>query len=244
VREDHFSKQAAAYAAFRPTYPDELFAHLAEVCGGGEVWDCATGSGQAALGLAEHFARVHATDASAEQIRNAPPHPRVTYSVAPAEASGLAPHSIRLVTVAQALHWFDLDAFYAEVRRVLEPGGRIAIWSYGLMRVTPEIDALLHRFHDVDVGPYWPEGRWHVVDGYARLAFPFAREEAPEFRMLARWDLPRLVGYLTSWSAVQRAPGDPVAEIAPELRAAWGAPGTVREVRWPLLLRLSAGMRA
>src|SRR6516162_2463674 len=137
--KDHFSPLASVYAEFRPTYPDALLDHVAGLCAQrGGAWDCACGSGQATIALAERFDRVVATDASAKQVAGAPPHPRVSYRVAPAEESGLEAESMDLVAVAQAAHWFDLTRFYAEVQRVLRAGGVLAIWSYGPLHVESE----------------------------------------------------------------------------------------------------------
>jgi len=86
--KDHFSKQAADYARFRPRYPREMFEYLGRIAPSRALaWDCATGNGQAAVGLAAVFERVIATDASEKQIANAEPHERVEYRVAPAEES-------------------------------------------------------------------------------------------------------------------------------------------------------------
>jgi ubiquinone/menaquinone biosynthesis C-methylase UbiE len=132
--KDHFSSVAGNYAAFRPDYPRELFQWLASVSPArSAAWDCATGNGQAAVGLAEYFKTVIGTDASADQIANATPHPKIRYSVVPAEKSGLTAQSMDLITVAQSAHWFDLDRFYSEVRRVLRPGGCVALWCYGVI---------------------------------------------------------------------------------------------------------------
>lgn len=241
--KDHFSSHAADYARYRPHYPAELYAALAARCEDHALaWDCGTGNGQAAVGLAAHFDRVVATDASAEQIAQAEPHPRVTYHVAPAPRSPLAGASADLVTVAQAIHWFDVDAFYAEVRRVLKPGGALAVWTYGLQRVAPEIDPLLDRFYRAIVGPYWPPERRHVDAAYRTLPFPFAEESLPVPPMTMDWTLDELLGYLGTWSASQRylrATGeDPVAQIREDVAAAWGEPGAARRVTWPLYIRL------
>jgi SAM-dependent methyltransferase len=241
--KDHFSGHAGSYARHRPTYPPALYAWLAELAPARDAaWDCGTGSGQAAVALAAHFATVTATDPSAEQVAHAAPHPRVRYAVAPAEASGLADASADLVTVAQALHWFDLPAFYAEARRVLGPGGVLAAWSYDLMHVAPEVDVVVRRLYLDVVGPYWPPERALVEDGYRGIPFPFAEVEPPPLEMSAAWALDDLVGYMGTWSATQRfraATGaDPVAEHLPELRAAWGDPAAVRGVRWPLGIRV------
>jgi SAM-dependent methyltransferase len=240
--KDHFSRHADAYARYRPDYPAALFAWLARLAPNTDrAWDCATGNGQAAVALAEHFARVAATDASEEQVRNARPHPRVEYRAAPAERSGLEDGSVDLITVAQALHWFDLPAFYAEADRVLVPGGVLAVWAYELFRATPEIDAAVNRLYRDIVGPYWPPDRKIIETGYAGIELPFERVEAPPFWMEKRWSADDAAGYLGTWSATRRyveANGhDPVPLIADELAAAWG-PGE-RIVRWPLILLVS-----
>jgi SAM-dependent methyltransferase len=241
---DHFAPVAASYADFRPTYPAALFAWLATLVPRHELaWDCAAGSGQASLDLATHFALVVATDASQAQLDAAPPHPRIEYRVAPAEASGLPDAAVDLVTVAQALHWFDLAGFYAEVRRVLQPGGVLAVWTYGVLTVEgAAVDALVQHFYHDTVGPYWPAERRHVETGYRSLPFPFREIAAPPFAMAARWTLPQLLGYFRSWSATGRfiaATGqDPVAALAERLAPLWGDPQQPRTVTWPLSLRV------
>jgi SAM-dependent methyltransferase len=239
---DHFSVQAAAYAAFRPTYPDALLDWVAALAPGRDLaWDCATGSGQAARALASRFARVHATDASRAQLAHAVAHPGVSYAVAPAERSGLASASVDLVTVAQALHWFDVDRFYAEVRRVLRPGGALAAWSYGDLRTGDAgLDAHLHRFAHETLAPCWPPERAHVDDGYRTLPFPFREVAPPPFAIEQRWTLAELAGYLRSWSGTlrwQAAHGaDPVAPLEAELRALWGD-AERRLLWWPIAVR-------
>lgn len=245
--QDHFSALAADYASFRPHYPEVLFAWLAQQAPARNLaWDCATGSGQAALGLAAHFARVIATDASAEQIANARRNPRVDYAVAPAEDSGLAAQSVDLITVAQALHWFDLERFYAEVRRVLRPGGVLAVWTYNVLRTDNNaVNALVDHLYSEVLGPWWPLERRLVENGYRDLPFPFAELATPSFAMRTEWALPHLLGYLRTWSAVKRyreACGtDPVATIADALTAAAGACDRLR-VEWPLALRVGRQM--
>lgn len=239
---DRFASAAPAYAAFRPRYPAALFAALAGHAPGHHMaWDCATGSGQAAIGLAEHFALVEATDASAAQLAAALPHPRVHYRQAPAEASGLAPRSVELVTVAQALHWLDRPAFYAEVRRVLAPGGVVAAWCYGLVELGPALDEPIRAFYERTVGPYWPPERALVDSGYRTIDFPFAELAPPPITMEAELTLAELGGYLGTWSAVlsyRSARGhDPVAPLLDRLRVEWGGPERRRTARWPLALR-------
>jgi SAM-dependent methyltransferase len=241
---DHFSGVAAGYARFRPRYPEPLFDWLAELAPSRALaWDCATGSGQAALPLAERFAAVVATDASERQIASATAHPHVRYEVAPAERSGLPPASADLVTVAQALHWFDIPAFMQEAKRVLRPGGVLAVWSYANLRLgAAEPEAILDRFHRETVGPYWPPERRLVEEGYRSIPFPFEAVEPPPFAIHARLTLEQLAGYLRTWSATQRllraGGADPVPELIDRLRPYWGGAGAAREVSWPLALRV------
>ncbi len=240
---DHFSTQAADYARFRPTYPPALFDYLATVAPGRQLaWDCGTGNGQAALALAQHFERVLATDASAEQIARAVPHPQIEYQVQRAEDVDLAPGSADLVTVAIAVHWFDLELFYSAVRRVLAPQGVLAVWTYHLPQIDPQIDLIVRRFYGEILGSYWPEPLKYVDQGYRTLPFPFDELTPPEIAMRATWELDHLVGFFSSWSATQRYQAEhgrhPLRLIWPELSAAWGAAGTQRELRWPLHIRV------
>ncbi len=241
--KDHFSAASDRYAAYRPDYPAALFAWLASLCAERDTaWDCATGSGQAALGLAPHFRQIVATDASAEQIAHAHPHPAVVYRVASAETSGLADHSVDLVTVAQAAHWFDLPRFYAEVTRVLKPAGVLAMWSYGRMVLPGEMDAPFQHFYAETIGPYWPPERALIDDAYRSLDFPFAEIEATDFFIEVEWNLPRLAAYLSTWSAVKRfqdAQGhDPLQALMAELSPLWGDADTAKKLQWPLFLRV------
>ena len=240
---DHFSRQAAQYRASRPGYPAALFDFLAQAAAHrGRALDCATGNGQAAVGLAPHFAEVVATDLSVAQLVRAEGLPNVRYLAATAEQLPLADGSVDLVTVAQALHWFALPAFHAEITRIARPGAVFAAWSYGLMRVTPAVDAVVQRLYADVVGPYWPPGREHVENGYRDLPFPFEPLPVPTFVMRADWRLERLIGYLSSWSAVQRYETqlrrDPLDEVDDALRGAWGDPAAVRAIEWPLALRV------
>lgn len=240
--KDHFSSASDRYAAYRPDYPTALYDWLAGLCAAHDLaWDCATGNGQAAVGLAQHFRRVIATDASAEQIRHAQPHPGVGYRVAPAEASTLDTASVDLVAVAQAAHWFDLPRFYAEVARVLKPGGLIALWGYGRLVLPGDLDAPFLRFYAETIGPYWPAERALIDDGYRSLDFPFAEIGAPAFFIEVEWTLDRLLGYVSTGSAVKRfqtAQGhDPLPALRAELARAWGDAATPRRLAWPLFLR-------
>jgi ubiquinone/menaquinone biosynthesis C-methylase UbiE len=240
--KNHFSKQAADYAKFRPGYPQELFAYLGRIAPSRKLaWDCGTGNGQAAVGLASVFDRVIATDGSEKQITNAQPHERVEYRVAPAENSGIKSESVDLIMVAQALHWFDRDRFYAEARRVLKPDGVLAASAYNLLRIEPAIDEIVNRYYHEVVGPFWPPER-KLVENFGDLPFPFHEIEPRKFEMTAQWDLEHLMGYLRSWSSTQRfiatRGSDPLQEINDDLRNAWGNPQQKRRVMWPLVLRI------
>ncbi|HEU5312342.1 MAG TPA: class I SAM-dependent methyltransferase [Candidatus Udaeobacter sp.] len=240
--KDHFSAQAADYAIFRPSYPPELFDYLGTVVLSHQfAWDCGTGNGQAAVALALVFDRVIATDASEKQIANAEPRERVEYRVAPAENSGIESGTIDLIMVAQALHWFDLDRFYAEARRVLKPDGVLAASAYNLLHIEPAIDEVVNQYYYEVVGPFWPPER-QLVEQFADLPFPFHKIDPPKFEMTAQWNLDHLVGYLGTWSSTQRfiaAKGsDPLEQVTDELRNAWGDPQQTRKVIWPLTLRV------
>ena len=205
------------------------------------AWDCGTGNGQAAVGLASVFEGVIATDASEKQISNAQPHERIEYYVAPAENSGIQSDTVDLIMVAQALHWFDLDRFYAEARRVLKPNGILAVSAYNLLHIEPAIDEVVNRYYCEVVGPFWPPER-RLVENFAHLPFSFHEIDPPEFEMTAHWDFDQLVGYLQTWSSTQlfiAAKGDnPLEQIIDELRSAWGDSRKTRNVTWPLVLRI------
>ena len=240
---DHFSRLATEYAAYRPRYPDGLFAAVAAASSSLErVLDCATGTGQAARGLARHFRSVYASDASRNQIRHAESHDRVRYFVARAEMMPVASRSLDMVTVAQALHWLDLPGFYAEARRVLRPGGLLVVWTYGEMYVDcGGVDRVLADFYHRGIGPYWAPERLLVETGYRTLPFPFAEIAIRVPAMVADWSLPQLLGYIATWSAVARCRevtgGDPMIELAERLAPLWGDPAEPRRVEWPLSVR-------
>lgn len=239
---DHFSGHAADYARYRPGYPPALFDWLAEQAPARNLaWDCGCGNGQASVPLAARFARVVATDRSIQQIAQAAAHPRIEYRAAPAEASGLADSCCDLVTVAQALHWFDFDRFYAEVRRVLRPGGLFAAWTYRLLRAEPAVDAVLADFYGRVLGPHWPPERRWVDAGYAGMPFPFAEIPAPVYEIRLAWTLADLLAYLGTWSASRRcreATGsDPIPQLAERLAPVWGLREGVKEIVWPIALR-------
>lgn len=241
--KDHFSSHAALYRDARPLPPADWFDWLAGQAPDQAIaWDAGCGNGQASLGLASHFDRVVATDPSASQIAQASAHPAVDYRVEPAERSSLAACSVSLVSVSQALHWFDLDDFHAEVRRVARPGALLAVSAYGNCSVDRAVDAVEWKLYAETLGGDWPPERVLVDNGYRELPFPFEPVSTPSFAMQARWKLEQFLGYLRSWSATQRylkrTGVDPVEAATPALAKVWGEPGRIRVVRWPFFTRV------
>jgi len=241
--KDHFSGHAQAYRDARPTYPDALFTWLAQQSPDRALaWDCGCGNGQATVALARHFDRIIGTDPSAPQIAGAAARENVVYRVEPAEHSSLSDASASLITVAQALHWFDFEPFYDEVQRVLKPNGVFAAWSYAACEVGDEnVDRVIDHLYNDLTGPFWPPERAYVDAGYKTLPFPFREIAAPEFLMVMHWNADQLLAYLRSWSATQRyfkANGvDPVGMIESDLRESWGEPQRLRDVTWTFHLR-------
>jgi len=232
---------------FRPRYPQELFDYLGSVSPGRQLaWDCATGNGQAAVGLATVFDRVIATDASEKQIANARSHERVEYRVAAAENSGLGSETIDSIMVAQALHWFDLDRFHAEAERVLKLEGVLAASAYNLLHIDKPIDQIVNRYYYEVVGRFWPPER-KLVEQFDDLPFPFQEIDPPRFEMIAHWNLNHLLGYLQTWSSTQRFIAanstDPLEHITDDLRSTWGNPEEARTVMWPLKIRVGCKSR-
>ena len=182
--KDHFSGHANAYARYRPDYPAELFAYLATLTPRREVaLDCATGSGQAAVGLADYFSLVVASDGSVSQLQSAQQHPHVAYVGNLAEQPALRDGTVDLIVAAQAAHWFDHQRFYPEAKRVLKKGGAVALWTYGLANVEPQVDAIVHHFYSDMVGTYWPPERRWVESAYRDLPFPLQEVSAPTFQL-------------------------------------------------------------
>ncbi|SEJ23333.1 class I SAM-dependent methyltransferase [Frateuria terrea] len=241
--KDHFSNHATLYRDARPLPPADWFAWLAgQAPDLALAWDAGCGNGQASIGLAAHFDRVVATDPSMTQITQAIAHPAIDYRVEPAERSSLAEASASLVCVSQALHWFDLDAFHAEVRRVARPRALLAVSAYGNCSVDRVVDAVERTLYADTLGGDWPSERALVDSGYRELPFPFEPVPTPSFAMHARWNLAQFVAYLRSWSATQRymkrTGADPVQAAMPLLAAAWGDPDQARTVRWPFFTRV------
>lgn len=237
---DRFSDHAAQYAQFRITYPPALYEFLLSITVGREVaWDCGTGNGQVAADLAPHFSRVEATDISEKQLAQAVQQPNIHYQVSGAEQTPFADDTFDLITVAQALHWFDASAFHREVVRVAKAGATIAEWGYGLVSVNEQTDPLIQHFYTDIVGPYWDDNRRHIDDEFARIPFSFAEVQYRRFEERQEWSAERLLQYLQTWSSVQRyrkAVGEePLGQIEQRLRELWGE--EKHEVCFPIFLR-------
>ena len=237
---DRFSAQAAAYARFRIGYPAALYEWLLPLVPGRQrAWDCATGNGQVATVLAAHFVEVDATDLSASQLAQAPARPNIHYQTARAEHTPFPNGTFDLITVGQAVHWFDHAAYHREVRRVARPGAVLAEWGYGLGRISPAIDPLVWHFYREVLGPYWDENRRHVDDEYASIPFPFADVQRADFAEQRQWSAAWFLDYLRTWSSVQNYQKqhgtDPVALVAEALAQAWGP--DARAVVFPVFAR-------
>lgn len=244
---DHFSKQAKVYKSSRPTYPQALYDYLSTLAPkSATVWDCATGSGQAAEHLSQYFQHIIATDLSCQQIEQATPNSKITYREATAEASGIQEASIDLITVAQAIHWFDFDQFYTEAKRVLKAGGYIAVWAYDLLKFEePKLNETFLDFYKgtLWMGKYWPKERALIDKRYTTLPFPFKEIETPNIMMDFPVNRQGFIDYLGSWSAVQRYKDqhheDPIAQvITPQLDALWPDPSEIKTMTTQLILRV------
>ncbi|MFT3909540.1 MAG: class I SAM-dependent methyltransferase [Ferruginibacter sp.] len=240
--KDNFSAQSESYAKHRPVYPKELFAYiLSFVPQKILAWDCATGNGQTAAVLCKYFEKVHATDISKKQIEHAITANNITYAIEPAEQTSLENNTVNLVTVSQALHWFEFDKFYKEVNRVSKQEGIIAVWTYNLLRIDPITDKIIHHYHFDTLGAYWDKERAYVNDNYANIPFPFKTITTPEFSIKVKWNLKDLEGYLNTWSALQKFISvnnfSPVDGLIKEIQQNWPA-GEERQVEFPLTLKL------
>jgi SAM-dependent methyltransferase len=239
--KDNFSVQAAGYAQFRPTYPQELYDYLYSlVQEKNTAWDCATGNGQVARILAKDFKQVFATDISENQLKHAVQKENISYLLESSNKSSFPDASFDLITVAQAIHWFHFDDFYAEVKRTLKPFGIFAAFGYGVMRIDEQVDAVIHKLYKGILGGYWDEERKHIDEGYSSIPFPFQEFAVPKFSIQTTWDFDQMIGYLNTWSALQHYKkannSSPLAILMPELEMAWGTGD--KEVYFPILLRV------
>jgi SAM-dependent methyltransferase len=241
--KDNFSKQSGIYLKYRPTYPAELFQYLSSLTQDHNLaWDCGTGNGQSAISLTQYYKAVYATDPSEQQIKNALPNSKITYKVEKAEQPGLEDNTVDLITIAQAIHWFDFDKFYTEVKRVLKKEGIIAAWAYGLPGISPEIDPVLKHFHDEIIGEFWQNENRLIDKEYSTIPFPFKQLSPPHFKICKSLSLNDLLGLVSSWSAVQRFIDqnsyNPVEELEGQLLKLWGNRDHNKEVTWNLILKI------
>jgi SAM-dependent methyltransferase len=240
--KDNFSTASGGYAKFRPNYPQAIFDFLYPLLKERQMaWDCGTGNGQIAQELAKDFQQIEATDISQSQLDHAYTADNIRYSLQAAEATDFGDDIFDLITVGQAVHWFDFDKFNNEVNRVATPNAIIAILGYELNNITPAIDQIVRRFYTEVIGEYWDPERQHLETRYQRVPFPFKELETPEIYNIKLWSFDTLIGYLKTWSAVQhfiQANGyDPVDEISSELKYAWGS-SEVRKVSFPIIFRV------
>jgi ubiquinone/menaquinone biosynthesis C-methylase UbiE len=239
--KDNFSAHAAAYATYRPHYPKKMIQYIMSfVPEKHAALDLATGNGQVAVALAPYFDTVYATDISAKQLENAPAVSNIYYSVGSAEQTGFENNSFDLITVAQAVHWFNFDSLYKEVERVLKPNGLFAILGYGLLQTNPDADVLIWKLYRTILGKYWDAERHYIDENYTTIPFPLHEIESEKFYNRFTWTFDQLIGYLNTWSAVQhyiKTQGEnPIDSIKDELKVVWEA--SDKQVTFPLLLRL------
>ncbi len=240
--KDNFSKQSDLYAKFRPSYPKKLFDFLLPLVTEKKcAWDCGTGNGQVAAVLSEYFDEVYATDISAQQINNATKKKNIFYCVENAEETILPGNTFNLITVAQAIHWFDFEKFYQQVNKTLKPEGILAIIGYDLFRINKDIDFLVDEFYKKTTGPYWDKERKHIDAHYTTIPFPFKEIKAPHFFITYTWEINQALGFLNTWSGVQhyikKNNENPVEKFSIQLKEAWGKALT-RKVTFPVFMRV------
>jgi ubiquinone/menaquinone biosynthesis C-methylase UbiE len=239
--KDNFSKQSDLYSRFRPGYPRQLFDFLLPLVPVKKnAWDCGTGNGQVAVKLSSYFNKVYATDLSSAQIQNAYKKPNIFYSVENAEETLFPDNNFDLITVAQAIHWFEFKKFYGEAKRTLKPGGVIAVAGYDVFRINKKTNLLIDKFYRDTTGPYWDKERKYVEDHYLTIPFPFKEITTPGFSMNYNWEFEQVIGYLNTWSAVQhytrKNNENPVEKFSEELKKAWGNV-LKRKVTFPIFMR-------
>lgn len=242
MHKDYFSQHASIYAAFRPTYPPELYDYVFSTLKGFDTaWDCATGNGQIAGELCKHFIDIKATDISKQQLDNAIQAKNIHYSISTAEQTPFPNASFDLITVGQALHWFKTEQFFAEAKRVLKPDGKLAIWGYSVLSVNKEIDPLFYFFYNSIVGPYWDAARNHIEEEYTNIHFPFQKVQTKHFTLPVEWTLDQFIGYLRSWSATQKfikeVGHDPLPAFSEKLQKVWSKEAK-KVVTFPIFLKL------
>lgn len=241
--KDYFSDKSNFYSKFRPVYPSDLFSYISSLTESHDrAWDCGTGNGQSAIALTNYYTEVIATDASENQIKNAKKREGVIYKNESAEETSLDTGSVDLITVAQALHWFNIDIFAHEVQRVLRPHGLLAAWTYGLHKITPEIDEVVNNLYGPMLAQFWPPERRIVEEKYININFPMKEIKTPDFQMEIEWELSQLIGYLRTWSAVKKYEVEtgesPVDKIYEKLCRLWRNPERKYKIKWPLTLKI------
>ena len=252
--KDNFSSQSDIYSKFRPSYPGVLFEFLRSfVPDTKNAWDCGTGNGQVAKELANFFDTVYATDISRKQIENAAPNKKIIYSVQQAEKTSFPDNAFDLITVAQAIHWFDFKAFYSEVNRTIKHNGIIAVMGYGLVQTFGQANSIIFDFYKNIIGPFWDRERRYIDENYQTIPFPFDELESIKVDNVVEWTFEQITGYLETWSAVQhyknKKKQNPLDLIYDDLKKCWG-PSETRTVKFPILLRVgrikktSADMKA
>ena len=239
--KDRFSSLAHQYAQFRPHYPAEVYHFMREqVSAYTSAWDCGTGNGQVAIQLASFMEQVAATDISQNQLDAAAQHPTIQYSLQPAEQTNFPDNHFDLVTVAQAIHWFQFDAFYQELHRVLKPNGLFVVLGYGLLYINPAVDAVLYDFYENTIGAYWDPERQYIEQKYQSIPFPLEEIETPLVTLSLHWTLAHFLGYLKSWSAVKRYEEthgvNPVDMRHQDIAKAWGSSESLM-AKFPILFR-------
>lgn len=240
--KDNFSDKSELYAKFRPSLPIELFDYLIEMVPAREnVWDSATGNGQSAYLISNFFKKVYATDISEEQLKNAAQSPNIYYSEQAAEQTDFEDNFFDLVVVSQAIHWFDFDRFFNEVKRVLKPNGILAVAGYDLPRLSPEINAITDKLYKEILDGFWDEERQYIDNHYQNIPFPFEEIKIPDFHIRDEWQPEHLIGYLNTWSGLKhfiREKGfNPMDELESEIRNAWGN-SNLRKVTFPVFTRI------
>lgn len=239
--KDLFSEQSRQYALYRPSYPDALFAFiLSHVKDRKTAWDCGTGNGQVAVKLSDYFETVYATDLSRNQLANATKRKNIIYQAMQAEEASFPGIQFDLITIAQAIHWFQFETFYQRVREHLKPGGLIAVIGYHVITISPACDKVINRLYSDELGNYWDPERKFIDEHYRSVPFPFEEIPSPAFTHNAVWTFDQLIGYLNTWSAVKhyitKDRQNPVDSISSELREAWGQGS--KEVQFPVFVRL------
>ena len=206
-----FGTDSRSYSQDRPQYPPELFAWISSMCRGHKTaWDCATGNGQAAIGLSHWFEKVDATDLASEQLAEAFSLPNVRYSAQSAEQTSFPDANFDLIAVAQALHWFDFRRFWPEVRRIARQDAFFCAWGYSWFKRTPDLTELHAIYLDplLDLlKPYWARENGILWNGYSTsdIEFPFDRFDAPPIDISISWDINTLFRYVRTWSAFKMA---------------------------------------